>query len=143
MAKIEATHRHDSDISQANIDMSTLSNVKDFGLRYQEKEDTLFIRPDKPRPAVSFDWNGEFWLRFDPKTGEIVGIEINDFESVFLKKHPELAQLWYGIRPSSHRLCKLPRTVIEDTIDSEPFSKMLFNFFTTFFRRNPCQVGFS
>jgi len=61
------------------------------------QEDSLFF--GKPRPAVSIDCDGEFWIRVDPSTGEIVGLEIEDFESVFLKKHPELQRTWQEAKP--------------------------------------------
>jgi uncharacterized protein YuzE len=75
-------------------DMATISNLKAFTPKYDAKRDVFFLRPSTPRPATSFDCDGELWLRVDVNTGEIVGIEIEDFEAVFLKRHPEVAQAW-------------------------------------------------
>jgi hypothetical protein len=52
---------------------------------YNSDEDTFFIRPEVPQPAVSYDLGGELWVRFDPTTKEVIGFEIENFESVFLK----------------------------------------------------------
>ena len=64
-----------------HLDISTIKNITEYTLTYHEDEDTLFIRPSIPRPATSFDWNGELWIRVDPINGEIVGLEIDDFEA--------------------------------------------------------------
>ena len=53
---------------------------------YNKEADSLLILWAENRPAVSSDVNGEFWLRIIPETNEIIGIEIEDFES-FVKKH--------------------------------------------------------
>lgn len=81
------------------IDLNTVTKVLEFELVYHQKEDTLFIRPHVPRPAISMDWEGQVWIRFDPKTGEILGFEINDFEHDFLKAHATLASAWKEIKP--------------------------------------------
>lgn len=75
-------------------DMSTVNNLETFAMKYDAKRDVLFLRPSTPRPATSIDCDGQLWLRVDVHTGEIVGLEIEDFESVFLKQHPEVAQAW-------------------------------------------------
>ena len=79
------------ELNSPQIDFTTINNLKNFVPVYHKDEDTFFLRPDKPRPATSFDWDGEIWIRIDPQNGEIVGLEIDDFESIFLKKYPELA----------------------------------------------------
>jgi hypothetical protein len=81
------------------IDLNTINNVLQFELVYHQREDTLFIRPHVPKPAISMDWEGEVWIRFDPKSGEILGFEINDFEHHFLKSHTTLASAWKEIKP--------------------------------------------
>ncbi len=53
---------------------------------YNKEADSLMILWAENRPAVSKDVDGEFWLRVDPKTNEIIGIEIEDFKS-FIKRH--------------------------------------------------------
>jgi uncharacterized protein YuzE len=121
------------------LDTNSIKNIKDFVLTYHEDEDTLFIRPNKPRPATSFDWNGEIWVRVNPENGEIVGLEIDDFEAVFLKKYPEIAVAWESVKPSCHR--KISRKNQESAWES--FSKIVLNFLLTFFRENPYQASFN
>ena len=75
------------------LDYNTMNNIKTFTPVYHDDEDTFFLRPEKPHPATSVDWNGEIWVRIDPTNGEVVGLEIEDFEMVFLKKHPEIAAI--------------------------------------------------
>ena len=72
------------------IDWNTLPNVRDFEGHYDKKTDTLLIQSKEARAAVSVDCDGEFWVRVDPKNGEILGIEVEDFKKVFLKKHAEM-----------------------------------------------------
>jgi len=72
---------------------------------YHDDEDSLFLRPEPPVPATSVDWNGEFWVRIKPGTGEIVGIEIENFESVFIKKYPAMALIWKQVKPSCKKKC--------------------------------------
>ena len=71
------------------VDHSTLGNILNFKAVYNRKLDILTMQPDNPPPAVAVDWNGEFWLLVNPVNGEVVGVEIEDFKAVFLKKHPE------------------------------------------------------
>jgi len=77
----------------------TIENLKSTTAVYNADEDTFFIRPEIPRPAVSYDFAGELWIRFDPTTKEIIGLEIENFESVFLKQHPEIAKVWKTAKP--------------------------------------------
>lgn len=82
------------------IDWKTLSNIFDFTVDYNEETDILYLQSKDERPAVSVDCDGEFWCRVDPKTGEILGIEIEDFQSVYLKKHPEIIkQMTADVKP--------------------------------------------
>jgi len=70
-----------------------------FVLDYDKKADIMYVRLPEARPATTIDLNDEVWLRVDLETGEIVGFEIDDFELVFLKKHPEIAAPWHETRP--------------------------------------------
>ena len=77
------------------INWDTLENISNFQTEYDIQTDTLFIQSKEERPAVSVDCNGEFWVRVDPQTGEILGIEIEDFREGFLKHHRELLKTTY------------------------------------------------
>jgi hypothetical protein len=70
-----------------------------FKVHYQKKYDTLQLRLEPARQAVNVDVAGEFWLRVDPETKEIVGVEIEDFTRGFLVRYPAFAPLWDELRP--------------------------------------------
>lgn len=118
------------------INWESLQNLKSGTTIYHSDEDTLFLRPQKPRPATSFDWDGELWVRFDPQTGEIVGIEIENFEQIFIKKHPELTKVWQEFKP----LCKHKRTRSSDESILESFIRILMQFISELFQTNPQQA---
>jgi uncharacterized protein YuzE len=79
-------------LDRYGIDWNTGQNILDFDVAYDKESDILSMNSKENRPAVSVDLAGEIWVRIDPQTGEITGIEIEDFKSVFLKKHPEIAK---------------------------------------------------
>ena len=72
----------------------------EFDLSYDAKNDIFQMvrRSFAGRPAVSLDVDGEFWLRMDPETGEIFGVEIEDFEGNFLVTNPQLRAGWPEVR---------------------------------------------
>jgi hypothetical protein len=81
------------------IKFNTVENLQTYKLVYRKDMDVLYLRPEPARPATSYDLNGLVWLRIDIATGDIVGIQIDDFESVFLKKYPKLAKAWKEAKP--------------------------------------------
>ena len=120
-----------------HIDFDTIGNIKTFDLIYHDNEDTLFARPATPRPATSLDWEGELWVRVDPETGEIVGLEIDDFEAVFLRKHPALAKAWQEAKPLCHRR----RIKKYEDASWESFLRIIYEFLVQFFEDNPAQAS--
>ena len=118
-----------------NIDLNSLSRLTDVVCSFDDKQDTLFIRSGEPRPAVSFDLDGEIWLRVDPTSGDIVGLEIDDFESIFLKKHPELSKAWKQAKPYCHK--KKPSRHTET--ERESFISIILNFLSSLWRDCPPQ----
>ena len=60
---------------------------------YDKATDTFCILHRKPQAAISIDVQG-IWVRMNASTGSVVGLEIEDFEKVFLAKQPELANAW-------------------------------------------------
>ncbi|MBE0431328.1 MAG: DUF2283 domain-containing protein [Dehalococcoidia bacterium] len=125
-----------SDAPQIDSASLTLDRIKTFQLSYHDDQDVLFVRSEPPRPATSLDLEGEIWVRFDPETGEIVGFEIEDFEAIFLKKHPEVAQAWKEVKPLCHRR----GTKKGADMTWESFLLIIVNFLLTFFRENPRQT---
>ena len=122
-------------MSNTSIDLNTLKNVKNFELTYHDGDDTLFIRPATARPATSLDWEGELWVRVDVETGEVVGLEIDDFEAVFLKKYPSLAKAWQEVKPLCHR----KRTKKYEDTSWDSFLRIIFEFLIQFFKDKPAQ----
>lgn len=122
-------------MSNSQIDFTTIENVTHFDLIYHEDEDVLFARPKTARPATSLDWDGEFWIRVDPETGEIVGFEIDDFEAIFLKKHPILAKAWQEAKP----MCRTKRTEKYEDASWESFLRIMYEFLMQFLKENPIQ----
>ncbi|MFC1939128.1 DUF2283 domain-containing protein [Chloroflexota bacterium] len=78
------------EIETIQIDWNTLSNLQDCESHYDKATDTLLIQSKEARPAVSVDCDGDFWIRVDPHSGEILGVEIEDFKKVFLKRYAKL-----------------------------------------------------
>ena len=114
------------------FDEKTIQNLKSTAIVYNSDDDTFFIRPKNPRPAVSYDLGGELWIRYNPTTKEIIGIEIENFESVFLKKHPEVAKVWEIAKPH----CNYKRTKVVDDEICESFLRILLSFFKELFQDN-------
>lgn len=125
-------------VNDPQIDLKTIENLKTFEIVYDDNEDVFFARPSIPRPATSLDWEGEIWVRVDPNTGEIVGLEIEDFETVFLKKHPALAKAWQEVKP----LCCRKRTNKYEDESWASFLRIIYAFFSEFFSDNPAQSAF-
>lgn len=125
-------------LDSPKIDFSTLTldRIRTFQLVYHDDEDVLFLQPDTPRPATSFDLEGKVWVRVDPETGEVVGLEIEDYEAVFLKRYPEIAQAWAEAKPS----CRRKKRGKDRDTTWESFLLIMVNFFLTFFRENPHQA---
>lgn len=125
------------------VDFSTINNILKFQMLYDEERDVLFLRPDTPRPATSVDWNGEIWLRVDIESGEVVGLEIDDFERFFLRKHPEIAAAWEQERASAtlaRRLRIAGKRQSQKGIASEPLIRIIMDFLLSLFSTTPCQA---
>ena len=83
---------------KSRIDMNSLIKNRDsFNVSYNTKRDTLFLQMKNPPPAISVDCDGLFWLRVNPQNGEVVGVEIEGYRKVFLKRYHELEHM----RPST------------------------------------------
>ncbi len=80
----------DKEINASKINWNTWDNILKFKVEFNNKRDLFIAYSEDERNAVSVDCDGEFWIRIDPENGEILGLEIEDFKRVFLKKHPEI-----------------------------------------------------
>ncbi|MBM4463897.1 MAG: DUF2283 domain-containing protein [Chloroflexi bacterium] len=113
-----------------------MSKMPDLECVYYDKDDTFCIYSGSPRPAVSFDINGEVWLRIDPDSGDIIGLEIEDFESIFLKRHPELSPAWQQAKPYCRS--KKPSKHVESTWES--FLRIIMGLLSSILKNNPPQA---
>jgi hypothetical protein len=89
------------------IRLETLKkNMQSFTPLYLQDVDTLILQLEEPVPAISVDCNGDLYLRINPETMEIVGIEIEDFEDYFIVKYPAFAPIWKDVKGmiKKHRL---------------------------------------
>ncbi len=116
------------------VNWHSIDNLSKAGIKYHSEEDVLFLQIGKPRPATSIDCNGEMWIRVDPTNGEIVGIEIEDFESVFIKSHHEIAKAWADIKPRFYQ--KKSQKAVNS------FMSIIINFLNMILQSNPPQLSY-
>ena len=106
-----------------------------FSYSYDKGRDAFFIHDTPKRPAVSLDVAGYVWIRFDPETGEVVGVEIEDFEKVFLVKFPEMAVGWERVKPTI-----LKRFKKQDRLSD--YLSLLMNYIKNILEQQPPQLAF-
>jgi hypothetical protein len=90
------------DLSCIDLDSfrdSFKKNSDNFKVSYNAKRDILLIQLNNPPPAISVDCDGLFWLRINPENHEVIGVEIEGYRKVFLKRCRELERM----RPSSNK----------------------------------------
>ncbi len=119
-----------------NIKLETITNLKDLMPSYDKRFDTFFLSPIKPISSVSVDWNGEFWLRV-ASNGDVVGLEVENFEKVFLFKYPEVRVIWKDFKQTC---LKNERKLLPNPPgEYESFLRILLNFLSELFQTNPSQ----
>jgi hypothetical protein len=74
--------------------------VGDWTIHYLSDIDILNIRFGRSGPAYNVDLLGGLMLRVDFDTGEVIGAEIENFESDFLEPYSDLAPIWARIKKS-------------------------------------------
>jgi uncharacterized protein YuzE len=117
------------------IKFSTLEALQAYTPKYNKDADIFYLKSESNHPATSFDLNGLLWLRVDINTGDIVGIQIDDFESVFLKKYPELAKVWKESKPMYvHKMNK------SENASRQSFLLIIIEFLKSLFTDCPQQV---
>jgi len=67
------------------------ASIKALEFSYDDEDDIAFVHVNKPRPAVSLDVAGDMWLRVNPDTDEVLGLEIHAFAKGFLIRHSKIA----------------------------------------------------
>ena len=129
-----------------NINFESMKDFASLIPSYDKKFDTFFISPSERTPAVSVDWNGEFWLRVT-ENGDVIGLEVENFESVFLAKHPEMRLLWKDIKhfciKNEKTLCQISSKErvrdAKERDECESFLRILLNLFNKIFQTQPSQ----
>jgi hypothetical protein len=120
------------------ITKNTVNNLEKLVPVYNPDEDVLFIKPKESIPAVSYDWGGEIWIRFKPESKEVIGLEIENFETVFIKKHPEVAGVWKAAKP----FCNQKKTRVKKDSICQSFKKILLSILEELLKNNPQQTSF-
>lgn len=118
-----------------DIKFATLENLQSCKPIYRKDADVFYLCAEPRRPATSYDLNGLLWLRIDIETGDIVGIQIDDFESVFLKKHPEVAKAWKEAKPLYAK-----KANSHENNSRESFLLIIINFLKSLFVDCPQQL---
>lgn len=61
---------------------------------YDAASDSYLLNFGTPHAALAWNIEGDIWIRYLPETGEVVGVEVENFTYRFLPTHPELAATW-------------------------------------------------
>jgi uncharacterized protein YuzE len=121
-------------VPQIKWDVEAFTRLK---MSYDKRRDILFLHSQPKRPAVSVDVGGRFWLRLDPSTGEMVGVEIEDFERVYLVKYPELRLGWDSVKPKVIKLFKKAPNHLDD------YLRIIYQWLQDATRQHPTQTRFA
>ena len=102
-------------IEAPTVDMLKLTEERaaSFEFSYDAQMDVLYIRAVPPPPALSLPIGQCVWLRYDPQTLEVVGMEVEDFEKTVLVQNPNLKDGWEQLKPRITR----PRLPSDDPDD--------------------------
>ncbi len=124
-----------ADSPEKIIDIPELNwNVDEFpkfARSFDSERDILFVHKSPKPAAISLDVGGHLWIRYIPVTGEVVGLEIEDFEAVFLARYPELHLSWEKVKPFITKQSK-GRTIAD-------YIKLLVLFVQDIWREHPHQ----
>jgi len=66
--------------------MESKRQVGNIEVSYNAKRDILLLQLKNPSSAIAVDYDGMFWIRVNPESGQVVGIEIEGYRKVFLKR---------------------------------------------------------
>lgn len=75
--------------------LNALRDISKISVKHDRKADQFCVRLKEGADQWVAEWiPDEFFIMRDAQTAEIVGYLIEDFERVFLRKHPELLAAW-------------------------------------------------
>ena len=102
---------------------------------YDKERDILFVHLAPKRPAISLDVGGHFWVRYEPQSGKVLSLEIEDFEQVFLATYPELRIGWTSLKPTITKRFRRRRSTVEE------YLLLLIMHVKEILRTHPHQIG--
>ena len=95
-------------------------SLAEFSCFYDIEDDVFFAHENPNPPAVSLPVGRHAWLRYDPDTRKVVGMEVEDYERLFLARHPEFRRGWEAIKPRVvYRPAQPPPLQTRDAGDEE------------------------
>jgi uncharacterized protein YuzE len=80
---------------------TSIKRVGQFELSYDRDADVLYVSIGSPRPAYTYEEEEGLLLRKDPKSQELVGVTILDYEGHF-RQLPDLS--WLATKPLPEEL---------------------------------------
>jgi uncharacterized protein YuzE len=80
---------------------ASVTHVGQFQLSYDRDADVLYVSIGSPRPAYTDEDEQGLLIRRDPKSGEMVGVTILDYEEHFCNL-PDLS--WLATKPLPEEL---------------------------------------
>ncbi|MCH8898562.1 MAG: hypothetical protein IIC33_09760 [Chloroflexi bacterium] len=127
----------DEQLGPPPLDWSKWDSISSVNLdcSYDKHRDVLFMHLLPKRPAVSLDVSGLLWIRYLPISGEVVGLEIEDFDQVFLKRFPELALAWQQVKSGITKRPKRNGSVMDGYV------RILLSLIQNILGKNPPQMS--
>ena len=89
-------------------------------VHYDHKADILHLYAGEgPRPSVAHYVRDGLYQLLDLQTSELIGYQVDDWDQVFLARHPEVGELWFRTDLYRRTLNPLERLGLdlEETLD--------------------------
>ena len=92
-------------------------NPHEITADYDKAIDTMFLNVDAPEGLRSTCYIADgVHIVYDPETNQVVGFRIEDWRTVFLRRHPDLQRIWrsYTLRAWLSSLLGQPRIAVQE-----------------------------
>lgn len=81
-------------------------------VNYEPSLDTLYVRPKSGAlPGISAYIADGIYVRYDPETAGVVGLQIEAFEKKFIHTYPEVREPWTAIRQQYQKPSKVSEVI--------------------------------
>lgn len=81
-------------------------------LNYERSLDTLYVRPKSGAlPGISAYIADGIYVRYDPETARVVGLQIEAFEKNFIRIYPEIEEAWDDIKQRYRKPSKISQII--------------------------------